>query len=208
MKNNIKYLFLFIGLIMVIGGLLLFNYLEEHHQDNVDRKVEYLFPELTYDKVLNMGKELILNGVELLNINNYTYEKDESGNIMIYAINAANDYKKITNFNLINSTLSKSNLTKFMNAYKIIYEEGDYYIEDYKKEYNLDYIGSKVTIKDYNAQEVTLKLDNYYNSNIKYVGIINDDPLDSEIKTTYVTLVYENKSLRIKDYQEILKIII
>ena len=208
MKNNIKYLFLFIGLIMVIGGLLLFNYLEEHHQDNVDRKVEYLFPELTYDKVLNMGKELILNGVELLNINNYTYEKDESGNIMIYAINAANDYKKITNFNLINSTLSKSNLTKFMNAYKIIYEEGDYYIEDYKKEYNLDYIGSKVTIKDYNAQEVTLKLDNYYNSNIKYVGIINDDPLDSEIKTTYVTLVYENKSLKIKDYQEILKIII
>ena len=127
---------------------------------------------------------------------------------MNYAINAANDYKKITNFNLINSTLSKSNLTKFMNAYKIIYEEGDYYIEDYKKEYNLDYIGSKVTIKDYNAQEVTLKLDNYYNSNIKYVGIINDDPLDSEIKTTYVTLVYENKSLRIKDYQEILKIII
>ena len=74
MKNNIKYLFLFIGLIMVIGGLLLFNYLEEYHQDNVDRKVEYLFPELTYDKVLNMGKELILNGVELLNINNYTYE--------------------------------------------------------------------------------------------------------------------------------------
>ena len=206
MKNNIKYLFLFEGLILIIIGLFLFNTYKEYQGEK--REVEYIFDNLTYDAVLNKGKDLILDGVKLLNINNYTYEKDATGSIKNFAINTEKDYKKITNLYLISDILSKNNLTKFMNDYKIIYEEGDYYIKDYKKEYNLDYIGSKVTIKDYNTREVTLRLDNYYNSNIKYIGLINDDPEDSEIKTSYVTLVYENKSLKIKDYEEILNIIV
>ena len=205
MKNNIKYLFLFEGLILIIIGLFIFNTYKEYQGEK--REVEYIFDNLTYDAILNKGKDLILDGVKLLNINNYTYEKDATGSIKNFAINTEKDYKKVTNLDEINDILSKNNLTKFMNDYKIIYEEGDYYIEDYKKEYNLDYIGSKVTIKDYNTREVTLRLDNYYNSNIKYIGLINDDPEDSIIKTSYVTLVYENKSLKIKDYEEILNII-
>ena len=204
MKNNIKYLFLFIGLIMVIIGLLLFNLYEEYRGEK--KEIEYIFPEFTYDYVLNTSKELFLKGINLVNINKYDYEKDALGNIKFYSINDVTDYKKIKNFN-VQTILSKENIPLFLNDYKIIFEDNIYYIENYEKEYNTSYIGSRVSIDSYNDKEVNLKITSYY-GNGEYKGIIKEEPQNyTAKKTTYLKIVYESKSLKIKDYQELLKII-
>jgi len=78
-------LFVFIGLIVIILGILVFNIYKTKKLDNVDRRVEYIFNNLTYDNVFNKGSELFLQTIKLLNNSDiWEFERDVNGKIIYY----------------------------------------------------------------------------------------------------------------------------
>ncbi|MBE6156319.1 MAG: hypothetical protein E7161_01045 [Firmicutes bacterium] len=203
-------LFVFIGLIVIILGILVFNIYKTKKLDNVDRRVEYIFNNLTYDNVFNKGSELFLQTIKLLNNSDiWEFERDVNGKIIYYAINNYNQYKKIRNFHIVNTTLNSVEIQKYMNEKNIIKYENNYYIEtNNDEELKSNYIGSNIEIKSYDNNYVYFKCINYYCDDYEYNGIIEEIPscnyTDSE---SIFTLVLENNNLRVNNLEEIRNII-
>lgn len=207
-KEDIKILLIFIILILLIIGLLIFDRYTDNKRIEIDRKIEYIFGNIPYDNVYKEGKKLFLNAIKVVNTNNYEYEKDYLGKIKFYSIDKINNYKKIMNFDLINQTFTEKEINRFKTDKRIITKENNYYIEDMKENLKDDYIGSIIIIDSYDKDYVYFKSTNYYCKNIEYIGLLDSIP-DCKYQTsdTMFTIVLENNKLKINNYQEILKII-
>jgi len=203
-------LLVFLGLIIVILGILKFNIYKNKKLDDVDRKVEYIFNELTYDQVYKKGNKLFLQSIELLtNSNVLEYEKDKNNKIIYYSINDYNNYKKIRNFYIVKTTLSSIETKKYMELKNIIEYENSYYIESNNKVFmKNDYIGSDIDIDSYDDKYVYFKIINYYCVDYKYIGIIENLPSCNYTNNESIfTLVLENNNLRVNNIEEIKNII-
>lgn len=197
--------FCIICLILIIIG---YNLYKDKNQENVDRKLEYIFNTLTYDDVYNKGSELLNQAIMLLKDNKaFTYETNNSGKINYYAIGNYKEYKKITNFWLVTNTFSKEEITNFMNYKKIIKHENNYYIEKYLTN-DIHYVGSIIDIEKYNDSYVYFTSTNYYCDNYDYLGVLNDKPnCNYREEESKFSIVLENNYLRINDLEEIKSII-
>jgi len=206
-KEDKKTILIFIILIILIIGVLLFN-IYKNKSNNVDRKVEYIFNNLTYDMVYNKGADLFLEAVSLLKDNVFEYEKNNNENIQYYSINDYNNYKKIKNSYKMTNILSNNALEKYMELKKIIKNENDYYIEDYKNNIDTNYIGSIIEIDKYNDNYVYFKSINYYCDNTKYIGILDSIPKCSYTSNeSILTIINENNNLKINNIEEIQNIL-
>ena len=205
-KNDIKYIVIFILLIVLIVGTIIFSNLKNKPLNNVDRKIEYIFNNLTYDNVLNMSRSVFDNALKLVR-NDYEYEIDNN-EIELYSINNYNKYKKILNYSLISSTLKNNIIESFLNSKKIINYKNEYYIESYDNNYNRDYIGSILSINNHGKDFVTIKSTNYYCENSKFIGILNTEPDCDYTKTeSKFTLSLENNLLKVNNLEEIERIL-
>ena len=205
-KNDIKTLVIFILLIILIVITIIFSYYRNKPINNVDRKVEYIFNNLTYDNVLNMSKNIFNNALKLVK-NDYEYEIDNN-QVVIYSINNYNNYKKILNYSLISNTLKSNIINNFLNKKKIINYKGEYYIESYDNNYNRDYVGSILSINNYGDNFVTIKSINYYCPNSNFIGVLNIEPNCEYTKTnTKFTLSLEKNMLKVNNLEEIEKIL-
>lgn len=204
-RNDIKYIVIFILLIILIVGTIIFSYCKNKPLKDVDRKIEYIFNNLTYDNVLNMSKNVFNNALKLVK-NDFEYEINDD-EIELYSINDIT-YKKILNYSLINSTLKNNIINNFLNNKKIINYKNEYYIELYENNYNRDYVGSILSINNHGDKFVTIKSTNYYCKDSKFVGILNEEPDCEYIKTdTKFTLSLENNLLKVNNLDEIEKIL-
>lgn len=207
--NDKKTLALFIVLIILIIGVGIFNMYKNKALNNIDRKIEYIFNNLTYDNVYQEGTKLFFQTIDLIN-NKYvfTYEKDANGKVKLYSINEYNNYRKIQNFMLVSNTLKQNELEKYINLKKIIKHENNYYIETYQEEYNNKYVGSIIDIKNYDNDYVYFTSTNYYCENYKYLGLLEDEPNCNHTTTnSEFTIVLENNNLRINNLEDIINIL-
>ena len=205
-KNDIKYIIIFILLIILIVGTIIFSHLKNKPLNNVNRKIEYIFNNLTYDDVLNMSKKTFNNALKLVK-NDFEYEIDNN-EIVIYSINDYNNYKKILNYSLISSTLKNNIIESVLNSKKIINYKGEYFIESYENSYNKNYIGSILSINNHGDKFVTIKSTNYYCENSKFIGILNEEPECEYTKTeSKFTLSLENNLLKVNNFEEIERIL-
>ena len=87
LKNGIveKVIVVFILLIILIVSTIIFSYYKNKPLNNVDRKIEYIFNNITYDDALNMSKEVFNNALKLIK-NDYEYEENNN-EIVLYSIN-------------------------------------------------------------------------------------------------------------------------
>ena len=205
-KNDIKYIVIFILLIILIVGTIIFSHLKNKSLNDVDRKIEYIFNNLTYDNVLNMSKNTFNNALKLVK-NDFEYEVNED-EFVLYSINDYNNYKKILNYSLISSTLKNNIIDSFLNNKKIINYKNEYYIESYDNNYNKDYVGSILSINNHGDKFVTIKSTNYYCENSKFVGVMNNEPNCEYTKTeSKFTLSLENNLLKVNNLEEIERIL-
>ena len=196
-SSDKKNLVIFILLIVAIVSILIFN-VYKNRKFEVDRKVEYIFDKFTYDSVFNEGKEMFFQTIKILN----------NKNGLEYERNNYNHYKRITNFSLVTNVLKTSEINKFMDIKKIIKYENNYYIENYKEEYNKDYIGSILDIESYNDKYVYFKSVNYYCENSNYIGALENTPNCNYVTSnTKFTIILENNNLRVNDLEEIINIL-
>ena len=181
-KNDIKYIVIFILLIVLIVGTIIFSYYKNRPLNNVDRKIEYIFNNLTYDDVFNMSENTFNN--------NY------------------NNYKKILNYSLISNTLKNNLIDSFLNSKKIINYKGEYFIETYSNNYNNDYVGSVLSINNHGDNFVTINSTNYYCKDSKFIGVINTEPKCDYTKTeSKFTLSLEGNLLKVNNLEEIERIL-
>ena len=205
-KNDIKYIIIFILLIVLIVGTIIFSYLKNKPLNDVDRKIEYIFNNLTYDDVLNMSKKTFNNALKLIK-NDFDYEVD-GDELVLYSINDYNNYKKILNYSLINSTLKSNIINNYLYNKKIIQYKNEYYIESYENSYNKNYVGSILSINNHGYKFVTIKSINYYCENSNFIGAINTEPECEYTKTdTKFTLSLENNLLKVNNLEEIERIL-
>ncbi len=205
-KNDIKYIVIFILLIILIVGTIIFSQFKNKPLNNVDRKIEYIFNNLTYDNVLNMSKNTFNNALKLVK-NDFEYEIDND-EFILYSINDYNSYKKILNYSLISSTLKNNIIDSFLNSKKIINYKDEYYIESYDNDYNKDYVGSILSINNHGDKFVTIKSTNYYCDDGKFIGVINTEPDCDYSKTeSKFTLSLENHLLKVNNLEEIERIL-
>ena len=205
-KNDIKYIIIFILLIVLIVSTIIFSYCKSKPLNNIDRKVEYIFNNKTYDDVLNMSKNTFNNALKLVK-NEYEYEINNN-EIVIYSINNYNNYKKILNYSLISSTLKNNIIDSFLNNKKIISYKGEYFIESYENNYNRDYVGSILSINNYGDGFVTIKSINYYCEDSKFIGVLNEEPkCEYTKKESKFTLSLENGLLKVNNLEEIERIL-
>lgn len=209
MKDDKRNTCIFIFLIVIILSLFLFNLNSSKNKknENIDRKVEYIFNKYTYDTVYNRGKDLFLNAIKLVK-SDFIYEKSKSGFENIYALRNFNKYKKIMDYQLISNTLTNSEIEKYMDSRKIIIDNNYYYIENYDITINIKYIGSIIEIDSYDDKYIYFKSENYYCDNYNYEGILDSVPsCDYVSNNSNFTLVLENNYFRIYDLKEIEKIL-
>lgn len=204
-KDDKLTLILFISLILLIGGLLIFNIYKNNKDKDVDRKIKYIFDELTYNDVYEKSSKLFTQGIELLNNKDiYNFEKDNNSKIKYYSIKGYNYYKKILNFTIVNNTFKESEVTKYMDLKKIINYENNYYIKKIEEEENNKYIGSIIKIESYDSKYVYFRSTNYYCENSSYIGLLEDVPSCNYQSTeTNFTVIYENNKLKINSLEEI-----
>jgi len=210
MKNNKITLSTFITLIIAIIVLLIYNIIQNNKLNNVDRKIEYIFNNYTYDRVYINGSNLFFKAIELLNNNEiFIFEKDDNNIIKNYVINDEKEYKKINNFNIVSNILSDHEIKKYMNLNGIIKYENNYYIVSSEKEkINNKYIGSILDIYSYDDKYVYFKSINYYCENYEYIGLLDDIPnCKYTSDETKFTLILENNNLRISNLEEIRSIL-
>ena len=205
-KNDIKYIVIFILLIVLIVGTIIFSYYKNRPLNNVDRKIEYIFNNLTYDDVLNMSENTFNNALKLVK-NDFEYEIDNN-EIVLYSINNYNNYKKILNYSLISNTLKNNLIDSFLNSKKIINYKGEYFIETYSNNYNNDYVGSVLSINNHGDNFVTINSTNYYCKDSKFIGVINTEPKCDYTKTeSKFTLSLEGNLLKVNNLEEIERIL-
>ena len=207
-NSNKKTIIVFIFLILAIVTILFFN-MFSHRKLNVNRKIDYIFGKFTYNIAFKEGNDLFFQTIELLNAENtLEYEKNFDGKDKFYSINNYNNYRKIINFMIVTNTLKISEVTKFMELKKIIKHENNYYIENYKEEFNKNYIGSILEIEDYDSNYIYFKSLNYYCKDEKYIGKLNNTPECNYTRTeTKITLTLENNNLRVNNLEEIKNVI-
>jgi len=206
-KSDAISLTTFMVLLVLICSVIIFNIYKNCSNEFVDRRIEYVFDDLTYNNVYEKSSKLFVDSISLLNNEDvYFYEKDND-NIKYYAINGDVNYKKILNFDKVTNTFKVSEVAKYMNLKKIISSNNDYYLKDFIKEKNADYIGSIVTFDSYDSNYAYFKSLNYYCEGYEYVGILENAPSNKcRVSNTNFTIIYENKKLRINDLEEIRKI--
>ena len=207
-NNDKKSLIIFILLVVAIISIFIFN-VYKNKKLEVDRKIEYIFDNFTYDSVFNEGVDLFFQTIELLNQKNILkYERNRDESYKYYAINNYNHYRRITNFMLVTDTLKISEVEKFMKYKKIINYENSYYIETYNEEYNKDYIGSILDIESYDDKYVYFNSTNYYCDNGEYIGYLESEPNcnNTSINSKF-TLTLENNNLRVNNLEEIINIL-
>ena len=205
-KNDIKYIVIFILLIILIVGTIIFSQFKNKPLNNIDRKIEYIFNNLTYDDVLNMSENTFNNALKLVK-NDFEYEIDND-EFILYSINDYNNYKKILNYSLISSTLKNNLIESFLKNKKIINYKDEYFIESYDNNYNRDYVGSILSINNHGDKFVTIKSTNYYCKNNKFIGILNEEPDCRYTKTeSKFTLSLENHLLKVNNLEEIERIL-
>ncbi len=206
-KEDIRYLIMFIILILLIGLFWLYNDYRER-DINVNRKINYIYHNYTYDTALKESKRLFQNSLAILNINNYEYKMTNENKYELYNINGQDDYKKILSFDLIFHTFTEDDVDKFMENFGIVEEEKEFYIQETSMKTNKDYVGSIIDVFNYDKDYLYLKSDNYYCENGQFSGLLSEKPTCDYIYTsTTFKLKEENGNLRIADYEEILQII-
>ena len=205
-RNDIKYVVIFILLIILIVSTIIFSYYKNKPLNNVDRKVEYIFNNITYDDALNMSKEVFNNALKLIK-NDYEYEENNN-EIVLYSINNYNEYRKILNYSLISNTLKNNIINNFFINKKIINYRNEYYIESYENNYNKDYVGSILNINNYGDKFVTIKSINYYCEDSNFIGVLNVEPeCKYTKKESKFTLSLENSLLKVNNLEEIERIL-
>ncbi len=207
-KEDIRVVILFIVLILLIISVLIFNSYKFRKRENVNRKLEYIFEKYTYANILDDGTKLFFDGLNILNNNNLSFEKNKNDSIKYYSIKDYSTYKKILNMDNLFNIFSKDITEDYMKDKKIIKYNDEYYIENYVQNINKDYIGSNVEISSYDDNYVYFNSVNYYCKNEEYIGLITDEPNCDYVSTkTNFKVILEGSSLRILDYHELLKII-
>ena len=90
---------------------------------------------------------------------------------------------------------------------KIINRDNNYYIEDYVDEYNKDYIGSMLNVKEYNDKEIVFNSINYYLKDGEYKGLFDEEPIYDSKKEIEFRVVFEDSILKITDIDKLMEII-
>ena len=93
-----------------------------------------------------------------------------------------------------------TNLVGYIN-----YENKDY-IKIFSKELNNEYVGSIITLKEYDSDTITYESINYYCSDYKFIGILDKEPDCNIVKTTNNTFKLRkyNNSLKVNDIKDFL----
>lgn len=203
-KEDFKNKIVFIVLIALITFFVSFNIIKNVKKQNIDRKIIYI-NNMTYDTVLENGKNLFFNMVDILKNDGLTYEKNNSNKDKIYNIDGV-DYKRITNISAAFNKIDNTEIDKFMKYMGIINNNNNYYINHIKIQTN--YVGSTLNIEKYDDENVIFKSINYYCDNYKYIGNIKNDidcnytKKESTFKTKFI-----NDNLVITNLEDILNII-
>lgn len=202
-KKDIITLVIFVLLILAIIGVFIVHNNKNRKLDNVDRKVEYIFDNYSYDAVYKVGEKLFFQTIDLLNGNGLEYEKNSDGQIKLYSINNYNNYKKITNSTQFTNIFSDLALNDFMKYKKIIKHENNYYVELSNNTSN-KYIGSIVDIVSYDTKYVYFTAENYYCDNYNYIGKIKEVPSCNYTKdNTSFVLLLEQNNLKMNSIEEL-----
>jgi hypothetical protein len=204
-REDIKNIIIFIGLIIAIVTLIIFNISKNNRIKNVDRKVNLVFGKFTYSSVFRRCEELFKNANKIVRYD-YNYELDDRDDFKYYSVNNCNHCKRILNSNIIESTLSSSEVNKYIKDNNIAKEKDFYYIEK-TNTIDSNYIGSIIDIESYDKKYVYLNSTNYYCDNYEYIGLLKEKPkCDYQTKESKITIVLEKNNIRINNLEEIKKI--
>jgi len=211
MKNKDKLtLIVFIILIILIMGIFIYYLNSNKTNGNIDRKVNYLFDNITYDMAYINGKDLFNKGIKLLtNKDVFIYEKDYNGRNAYFSVDNCMHCKKIQNPMAFTNILTKDEIEIYMKNNNIFKYENLYYTDfEFDYSYNKKYIGSMLDIVSYDKEYVYFNSKNYYCDNSNYIGLLDKEPdCKYNIKETKFTIKYENNGLRLNDLNEIKNIV-
>lgn len=210
-KKDKLIIIIFIILIILILSLFLYHINDNFINKKVNRKVEYLFDNLTYNMVYSKSEELFVKGMDLLiNKDILEYEKNYLNKYVNYSVDKCNNCKKIINSNIFINILTKNELKKYMNDNKIIEYDNSYYINsNIGYDYNKKYIGSIIDIDSYDDNYVYLKSINYYcNNETAYIGLLKKEPTCSHnVKESTFKVKFENNNLRLDNLDDLKNIV-
>jgi len=212
MKNKDRFtIIVFILLIVMMVGLFIYHIYENNLKNDVNRKVEYIFHDYTYQMIYSKGCELFDKSINLLiNKDVLEFEKNLNGKYAYYSVDNCNNCKKIVNAVSFTNILSDSEINKYMVSNNIIKYENLYYIKDnIDYEYNKNYIGSIIDIDSYDDKYTYFKSINYYCDNsVKYLGILDEEPdCNYTKKVTSFKIKLENKNIRLDNLESLKDIV-
>lgn len=198
-----------IGIMIVSSSYLLYGYY--NHLDNekqikreVERtKVEYIFGNMTHSQAQQIAEDRFINTIKLIANDYFEYFLDDKDKPEKYLINGNENYIRVFNYDSIKEFLNNESINIYNNKVSYLeYENNDYIIA--RKEVNEKYVGSILSISDYNDNEIIFKVQNYYCDNYQFEGIIDTKPECNiiDIKESYFTLIREKNLLKIKDINE------
>lgn len=207
-KENIKDIIMFIILVISIIVLLIYNSSITKNKD-IDRKIKYING-YSYDQILNKGKELYKDGINLIINKDYLNYEKEDNEYKKYSFkkngNNYNGYYKILDSSLIKKTFMDDAYVQFMNYKDIVYNDNYYYIKNFK---NIDtmLVGSILNIKNNDEKYVYIELTNYYCDNSKFIGYLDKQP-DCNYHTNKTMLTYYlDDYMKIYNFEELKSII-
>ena len=205
MEENKRIVILYILLILIFSLLFVYEKYIDRKND-VDRKVDKLFNKYTYNEAVEISNNLFINAMELLNTNNLKIEINNAERIKYYVFDNKT-YKKIIEDGKMLNTFAHKDLEKYIEMKKIINRDNNYYIEDYVDEYNKDYIGSMLNVKEYNDKEIVFNSINYYLKDGEYKGLFDEEPIYDSKKEIEFRVVFEDSILKITDIDKLMEII-
>ncbi len=206
MKENKRIIILYILLILIFSLLFVYEKYRDKKLD-VDRKVEMIFNEYSYNDAISMSNRLFLDTMYILNTNNLKVELNSIDRIRYYIFDDNKSYKKIIDEGKIYNTLADKDLEIYMEEKRIIKQDNSYYIEDYIDECNEDYIGSMLSVKEYNDKEIVFNSVNYYLKDGNYKGLLDEEPKYDSKKEIEFRIILENNSLKITDIEKLMEIL-
>jgi hypothetical protein len=206
---NMKYKhLLLVGVLLLVSLYIYKDY--NSYKDNLNKdtrtKVEYIFGTMNEDEVLNKGKNIFLDTIKVISYDYFETEKDNSDNYNIYNINNENGYLRVLNYSKVNELFNTVDIDKYNTLVGYINYENKDYIKVFSKELNNNYVGSIITLEDYDNDIVTYKSINYYCNNYKFIGILDNIP-ECDITNTsenIFTLRKYNNTLKVNDIEEFL----
>ncbi len=207
---NMKYK----GLLVVVGLLLsisLYIYKDyNNYQNNLNKEerthVEYIFDTMNESEALSIGKNIFLDTIKVISYDYFDIEKDNLDNYNIYNINNDLGYIRVLNYSKVKELFNINDYEYYNNLVGYINYENKDYIKAFSKELNNEYVGSIITLKEYDSDTITYESINYYCSDYKFIGILDKEPECNIVKTSNneFKLRKYNNSLKVNDIKDFL----